>query len=81
VRENPPNGLFGACACLLAGGCWVWQLLARRRCHRRRRRRRRRHSQDFSVGILAKVLSSQAGQGGALQHVFWHRILMRGLLA
>ena len=32
------NGIFGPCACLLAGGCGAWRLLARRR------RRRRRHS-------------------------------------
>ena len=43
----------GPCACLLAGGCGAWRLLARRR------RRRRRHSQGFQVDILAKVLSSQ----------------------
>ena len=45
VRGYPLNGIFGPCACLLAGGCGVWWLLARRRSHRRRRRRR--HSQDL----------------------------------
>jgi len=36
----PLNGRFCPCACLLAGGCRAWRLLARRR-------RRRNHSQGF----------------------------------
>ena len=44
VRGYPLNGIFGPCACLLAGGYGAWRLLARRRRHRRRHRRRRRHS-------------------------------------
>ena len=31
VRGFPLNGIFGPCACLLAGGCGAWRLLARRR--------------------------------------------------
>ena len=40
VRVYPLNGIpvFGPSACLFAGGCGVWRLLARRRHHRRRRR-------------------------------------------
>ena len=46
VRGVPLNGIFGPCACLLAGGCGAWRLLARRR----RRRRRRRHSVPVPLG-------------------------------
>ena len=43
VRGFPLNGIFGPCACLLAGGCGAWRLLARRR-------RRRRHSVPVPLG-------------------------------
>ena len=41
VRGFPLNGIFGPCACLLAGGCGAWPLLARRR---------RRHSELAPLG-------------------------------
>ena len=47
VRGYPLNGIFGPCACLLAGGSGACRLLARRR---RRRRRRRRHSVLVPLG-------------------------------
>ena len=43
----PRNGIFGPCACLRAGGCGGWQLLARRR----RRRRRWRYSVPVPLGV------------------------------
>ena len=64
-------------ACLLAGACGAWRLLARRR----RRRSRRRH-------MLAKVPSFQESPAirlkskyGATQHIFQDRISMHSLLA
>ncbi len=79
VRGNPPNGIFGPCACLLAGGCGAWRLLARRR------RRRRRHSSILQVDIQTKVRkiqelleNSDFGKSvGQLRHVFLERISMR----
>ena len=53
VRGDPPNGIFGPCACLLAGGCGAWRLLARRR------RRRRRHSSILQVDIQTKLRKIQ----------------------
>ena len=44
VRGFPLNGIFYPCACLLAGGCGPWRLLARRR------RRRWRHSVPAPLG-------------------------------
>ena len=38
---------------MLAGGCWVWRLLARRR------RRHRRHSSILQVDIQTKVRKIQ----------------------
>ena len=52
MRGYPPNGIFGPCACLLAGGCGAWHLLARRR-------RRRRHSSILQVDIQTKVRKIQ----------------------
>ena len=48
----PLNGIFGPCACLLAGGCGAWRLLARRH-------RRRRHSSILQVDIQTKVRKIQ----------------------
>ena len=53
MRGVPLNGIFGPCACLLAGGCGAWPLLARRR------RRRRRHSSILQVDIQTKVRKIQ----------------------
>ena len=47
----PLNGIFGPCACLLAGGCGAWHLLARRR--------RRRHSSILQVDIQTNVRKIQ----------------------
>ena len=52
MRGFPLNGIFGTCAWLLAGGCGVWHLLARRR-------RRRRHSSILQVDIQTKVRKIQ----------------------
>ena len=52
VRGFPLNGIFGPCACLLAGGCGAWRLLARRR-------RRRRHYSNLQVDIQTKVRKIQ----------------------
>ena len=52
VRGFALNGIFGPCACLLAGGCGAWHLLARRR-------RRRRHSSILQVDIQTKVRKIQ----------------------
>ena len=67
---------FDPCACLLAGGCGAWRLLARRR---RRRRRRRRHSSILQVDIQTKVRKIQemleklyfGKTPRAIQHVFF----------
>ena len=48
----PLNGIFGPCACLLAGGCGARPLLARRR-------RRRRHSSILQVDIQTKLRKIQ----------------------
>ena len=51
VRGSPPNGIFGPCACLLAGGCGAWRLLARRR-------RRHRRAASFCTGTTWGTLKS-----------------------
>ena len=52
MRGYPPHKIFGPCACLLAGGCGAWHLLARRR-------RRRRHSSILQVDIQTNVRKIQ----------------------
>jgi len=47
VRGYPPNGICRPCACLLAGGCGEWWLLARRTAVA---------TTVVSVGIIPKIL-------------------------